>query len=160
MFERFGQDARKAVVRAASEEAPCLGSASVQAEHLLLALAADEGSAVGRLLADSGLDHDGLSAALELETERSLASVGVALRDFPAYQPPATLRSSPTFAASSKQALQQALRVAAAKRDRAITAAHLLVGILRGDIGTIPRALDAAQVDRIALLARAEALVG
>ena len=82
MLERFVKDVRRVVVRAAEEEAQGLGSGTVEAEHLLLALAADEDGPAGRLLADSGLGHDALLAALERETERSLAAVGVAAGDF------------------------------------------------------------------------------
>lgn len=159
MFERFGKDVRRAVVRAAEHEARVLGSATVEAEHLLLALAADEGSPVGRLLADCGLDHDGLHAALERETERSLAAVGVAAGDFVAVGPAAP-RRRPGFAASSKSALQRTLHVALDHKHRYIAPPHLLVGILLAEIGTVPRALAAADVDRVALLTRAEQLLG
>lgn len=162
MFERLGQDVRQAVVSAAHKEARVLGSATVEAEHLLLALAADENSAIGRLLAAGGLNRAGLTEALEREAERSLAAVGIALSDFGPVSvgPPSAPRRAPKLAASFKLALVRALRVASARGDRLITAAHLLVGILRADIGTVPRALAAADVDRVALLARAEALLG
>ena len=67
MFEQLAVDARRVVVRAAEEEALALGSATVEAEHLLLALATDETGPVGRLLADAGLAHDGVIAALARE---------------------------------------------------------------------------------------------
>lgn len=158
MFERFVKDVRRVVLRAAEEEAQELASATVEAEHLLLALTADEDSSVGRLLAGSGLDRDGLHAALERETERSLAAVGVSLTDFGPLGPTAP-RRQPRFASSSKAALERTLHVAVAHKDRRITSAHLLVGILRADIGTVPRALAAAEVDRVELLARAERLL-
>lgn len=157
MFEQFAKDVRRVVVRAAEEEAQALGSSTVEAEHLLLVLAADEPSPVGRLLADSGLDREGVLAALERETERSLAAVGVAISDFA--QAPTAPRRSPRFAASSKRALERSLRVAHARSDRAITPPHLLVGILRADNGTVPRALAAVEVDRFALSTQAERLL-
>ena len=158
MLERFVRDVRRVVVRAAEEEAQGLGSATVEAEHLLLALAAEDGSPAGRLLADSGLDHDAVLAALERETERSLAAVGVALTDFAPLGPTAP-RRKPRFAASGKGALEQTLRVALDHKHRRITTAHLLVGILSADIGTVPRALEAVEVDRAQLLTRAERLL-
>ena len=158
MLERFVRDVRRVVVRAAEEEAQGLGSATVEAEHLLLALAAEEGSPAGRLLADSGLDHDAVLAALERETERSLAAVGVVLTDFAPLGSTAP-RRKPRFAASGKGALEQTLRVALDHKHRRITTAHLLVGILSADIGTVPRALEAVEVDRAQLLTRAERLL-
>ena len=158
MFERFVKDVRRVVVRAAEEEAQQRGSATVEAEHLLLALAADDGNPVGRLLANNGLDHDGLLVALERETERSVAAVGISLTDFAPLVATAP-RRKPSFAASAKRALERTLHVALAHKDNRISPPHLLVGILQADIGTVPRALDAAQIDRVALLARAERLL-
>jgi ATP-dependent Clp protease ATP-binding subunit ClpA len=160
MFGRFVTDARRVVVRAADHEAQSLGSATVEAEHLLLALAAERDTPAGRLLADTGLDPDGLRAALERETERSLAAVGVTLSDFELPEQPSAMRDSARFATSAKRALERSLQVAVARKDRRITAPHLLVGILRADLGTVPRALEAAGVDRVALATRAEQLLG
>ena len=44
-------------------------------------------------------------------------------------------------------------------RDRHIGAPHLLVGVLRADVATVPRALAAAEFDRVELATRAEALM-
>lgn len=156
MFERFTQDARAVVARAANEEAARQGASRVEAEHLLLALAAGPESPTTRLLADAGLDHDGVLAALERETERSLAAVGIAAGDFalgPARRAP---HRSPRFATSAKQALERSLRVAVARGDRRIVAPHLLLGVLRAEAGTVPRALAAADVDPVALATRTE----
>jgi ATP-dependent Clp protease ATP-binding subunit ClpA len=157
MFERFGQDVRRVVVRAAEEEALARRSATVEAEHLLLALAADTSDATGRLLAEAGLDHDGLSEALDREEEQSLAAIGVAVGEY--LTTSTAPRRRPRFATSGKQALQRTLTVAVARKDRSIGSAHLLVGLLRADLGTVPRALAAAEVDRVALLGRAERLL-
>lgn len=159
MFERFVKDARRAVIHASQVEAQELGSATIEAEHLLLALAADEASPTGRLLAEIGLDHDGVRAALERETERSLAAVGVGIGEYVLPDTPTAPRRSPRFAASSKRALERAVRVAAGRRDRHVGATHLLLGILHADVGTVPRALAAVDVDRVALLTRAERLL-
>jgi len=74
MFERFTKDAR-AVVKQAVEEARLVGSPGIEAEHLLLAIAADYPP-----LVDAGLDHDGVIRALDAEEEHSLAAVGVSNR--------------------------------------------------------------------------------
>jgi ATP-dependent Clp protease ATP-binding subunit ClpA len=154
---RIGGDVRD-VMFAAVDEARALGSATVEAEHLLLALAADAASPAGGLLAQAGLDPDGVRAALERETERSLAAVGVRLADFALPDQPAAPRRAPAIAASAKRALERAVRVAAAGGERRVTGLHLLAGIVRAELGTVPRALDAAGVDRIALAVRVDRL--
>ena len=87
MFERFTRDARQ-VVRSAETLAAGLGSPTTEAEHLLLALSDCE-----PVLADVGLDHDGVLSALQAERERSLRAVGIELGDFDL--PPAPLTRPP-----------------------------------------------------------------
>jgi ATP-dependent Clp protease ATP-binding subunit ClpA len=159
MFEHLEPDARRAVVRAADQEARALGSATIEAEHLLLAAAADRETRVGRLLAVSGLDHDDIVAALDRETERSLAAVGVALDDFGAAAAVSARGRKPRFAASAKRALERAVRVAAGRGNRALSSTHLVLGVLAGELGTVARALDVAGVDRLALIGEAERLL-
>lgn len=159
MFERFTQDARAIVARAANEEAAQLGSPRIEAEHLLLALTSGPPSPTTRLLADAGLDHDGVLAALDRETERSLAAVGVSAAAFAHADRPRAPHRSPRFATSAKQALERALRAAVARGDRRIVAPHLLLGLLRAQAGTVPRALAAADVDPVALATRTERLL-
>lgn len=160
MFEQFAADARRVVMRAAEEESQELGSSTIEAEHLLLAIAGDEHSPAGRLLADSGLDPDGVHLALDRESERSLASVGVKTSDFHLPSRPSPARRKPRLSASAKLALERTARHAVARRARHITAADLLVGILRADLGTVPRMLAVAEIDRVALLTQAQRLVG
>ena len=160
MFERFDHDARRALVRAAEREAAELGSSTIQAEHLLLALAGDPSTATGALLAAEGLDHAGVLQALERETERSLAAVGVGLADVLPPVPATPARRRRPFGASAKSALHRAVMAAVAREDRRITRPHLLLGLLRADRGTVPRALAAAGVDRGALAAGTERLLG
>jgi ATP-dependent Clp protease ATP-binding subunit ClpA len=159
MFEHLAPDARDAVGRRAAEEAKALGSPTVEEEHLLLALAAARGSLVGELLAGNGLDHGGLVSALELETHRSLAAVGVSLGDFGLTGLGTSSPRKVRLATSFKRGLERAVRTASGRGDRLITSAHLLVGILAGDLGTVSRALAAADVDRLSLLGAAELLL-
>ncbi len=70
MFERFGRDAGK-VVHDAVEQAAALGSPTIEAEHLLLAIAGGRHGSATVLLDEAGLDADGLLAALEREHELS-----------------------------------------------------------------------------------------
>lgn len=159
MFERLTRDTR-VVVHRAYEQAQRLGSPTLEAEHLLLALAADERSPSGALLRSEGLDPDSVLAALERENELSLAVAGVAIADFELPRRPPAPRRSPRFAASSRRVMERAVKLGAARRDRRIGASHMLVAILRAELGTVPRALARADVDRIALAARAERLLG
>jgi ATP-dependent Clp protease ATP-binding subunit ClpA len=159
MFDRPDADTRAAVVGAAREEAQALGSATIEAEHLLLALAGDQDSPTGRLLAHSGLARDGVLAALERESARSLAAVGVDIHDYAPSSASSSPRLRPRLAASSKRALEWGLRTAIARNDLRIRSPHLLLGILRADIGTVPRALALADIDRLDLATRAERLL-
>jgi ATP-dependent Clp protease ATP-binding subunit ClpA len=148
MFERFTHEARR-VVKSAETLASGLGSPTIEAEHLLLALADCE-----PVLAEVGLDHDGVLAALEAERDRSLLAVGISATDFDL--PPAPL-TRPRMAASSKAALERAVRAAVARSDKRIAGGHILLGVLAAEAGTVPRALAVAGVDRDELRDRAAA---
>jgi ATP-dependent Clp protease ATP-binding subunit ClpA len=138
-FERLTKDARAAVLAASEEEARSTGHGSVEAEHLLLALAAHPD------LSGLGLDHDALAAALAQEEERSLAAVGVAAGDFE--MPIRRGRRKPKLATSAKLALQRALTIAVKRGERRIQAGHLLHGVLAAEQGRVPRALQIAGTD-------------
>ena len=146
MFERFTRDART-VVKAAETQARGMGSPTIEAEHLLLALAAAD-----RV---PDLDHDAVLAALATQRERSLMAVGIPAADFDL--PPAPVTRSPRFAASAKVALERSVRIAAQRSDRRLAAGHLLLGVLEAEAGTVPRALAAAGVDVDELRARTAA---
>jgi ATP-dependent Clp protease ATP-binding subunit ClpA len=145
MFNRFAKDARHTVGDAV-EVAREVGSPTVEAEHLLLAVARED-SPTARALAAHGLDFEGLQAALERETERSLAAVGVAAQPG-GFSP---WMSGPRFGTSAKRALERALRAAEARGDRRIGSVHVALGVLKANVGTVPRALQIAEVDRQAL---------
>jgi ATP-dependent Clp protease ATP-binding subunit ClpA len=142
MFERFTKDARR-IVNDAVTIATELGATTVEAEHLLLAVTRRDDS-VSRALAHCGLSAAELSSALVMETERSLAAVGVSA-DSLSFSP---YVEKPRFAASAKAALEMALRISIERGDRRIAAGHVVLGIFRPDRGTLPRALDMAGLDR------------
>jgi ATP-dependent Clp protease ATP-binding subunit ClpA len=158
MFERFTKDAR-AVVKDAEAEARRLGAPAIEAEHLLLAMALHPGTPAARVLAETGLDHEAIVAALEAETERSLLAVGIVPSEL---EPPggavATLGRI-RMGASAKLALERALRAALGRNDRRIVALHILLGVLKAQAGTVPRALALADVDRAGLADRAAAAI-
>ena len=151
MFNRFTKEARLVVgdsIRVARD----LGAPSVEAEHLLLAVAGSD-APVARVLGEAGLDFHGLSAALHAETARSLAAVGVtadALHFSPYVE-------RPRLATSAKLVLERSLRVALAHGDKHIGSEHITLGALRATTGTVPRALECAGVDRVELTKQVEA---
>ena len=151
MFNRFTKDAR-AIATGATEIARELGAPMVEAEHLLLAASRLEAPAAETLRA-AGLDYDGLLDALEAETARSLAAVGVTAST-PRFSP---FVRAPRFAASAKLALERSLKVSVARKDNFIGAEHVVLAILRAPAGTVPRALECAGVDRVDLQQRLDA---
>jgi len=149
MFQRFTKDARAVVVEAEAE-ARELGSPTIEAEHLLLALTRqDPVTPVGAVLAELGLDHDRMSDALAAERERSLMAVGISIGDFDLS--PAHASTKPRLAANAKNALEHALRISLARTDKRIEAGHILLALLRAEAGTVPRVLTEAGVDRTEL---------
>jgi ATP-dependent Clp protease ATP-binding subunit ClpA len=158
MFERFTREAR-AVVERSHEEAVAEGSATIEAEHVLLALTRDRGAA-GRVLDSAGLDADSVRDALEGELEHSLASVGISAPGLELRRDRAPATRSPRFATSAKLALERSLRVAQGRGERRLEPAHILLAILGSEVGTVPRALRIADVDPGELTRRTEAALG
>ncbi len=149
MFERFTRESRL-VVSAAEAEARELGSPTIDAEHILLALAGlDRTTTVGGVLAEVGLGRDDLVAALDAERERSLAAVGISIGDFDV--PPPRPTTKPRMAAGAKSALEHALRISLVRADKRIESGHILLALLRAEAGTVPRALREAGIDRTEL---------
>ncbi len=142
MFERFTRDAR-AIVGQAENEARGAGARSIEAEHLLLALARGGPPA----LAAAGLDHEALLAALEAEEAASLGAVGIDAHAF-ALPAPAPTVGRLRFGSSARAALERAVRAATRQRDGRLEARHVLLGVLAADGGKVPRTLELAGVDR------------
>jgi ATP-dependent Clp protease ATP-binding subunit ClpA len=158
MFERFTRDARE-VVKRSHEEARRLRSPTIEAEHLLLALAAPASGPPAAVLADAGLDRDRLEGALDAELQSSLESIGLPAAELLEQAPPSGWRS-PRWGQSAKLAMERSVRAAAARRDRRLLPAHLLLGVLRAEAGTVPRALHGAGVEPPELAARMTAAMG
>ena len=156
MFERFRKDSR-AIVLDAMKEARVRADARIEAEHLLLALARRSAWDAGRVLAEAGIDHDGLRAALDDEVRHTLEAVGVG--SGATWIPDSTLpvAGQPRWGESAKMALRRATIAAKDRGDRQLTPTHILIGVLRAREGTVPRALAAAGVDPAELAAHAEA---
>jgi ATP-dependent Clp protease ATP-binding subunit ClpA len=152
MFNKFTREARM-VVGDAVEIARDLGASGVEAEHLLLAVTRGSGPVAGALR-EAGLDFDGLCAALVAETTRSLAAVGVTA-DAVAFSP---YVDRPKLATSAKLVLERSLRAAISEDDKRISSKHVVLGALRAPTGTVPRALECADVNRVELTAKISAL--
>jgi D-alanyl-D-alanine carboxypeptidase len=137
------------VLESATREARADGSSTVEAHHLLLAIADSGEPSTRQVLGPIGLDREAIQAALTHEYARSLNAGGVSIdpSDFP--RPSHPRAESPSMGASVKLALERGFGSVARKRD--LRPAHLLLGIVQAPVGTVPRALDLAGVDRIAL---------
>jgi ATP-dependent Clp protease ATP-binding subunit ClpA len=150
------EDIRPVLVRAARSEAVADGSSTIEAEHLLLALAGRHGTAAQRILGAAGLDRAAVVEALRREREQSLRAVGVtlSLNELPVPSPDRSAR--PRIASSVKQALLRGHQAAASRGGGRMSSSHLLAGVLGAKLGTVPRALHLAGVDRSALVASVE----
>jgi ATP-dependent Clp protease ATP-binding subunit ClpA len=156
--EDLGVSLKTLIIRAI-DEAARRGAAKVEAEHLLLSIAASEDVAAG-VLADAGLDYAGVEAALRGEREQALRAAGI--------EPIAEERllasggSRPGWGTSIREGLDRGNFKARRGRSRAererLAVADALIGVLRADLGTVPRALAYAGIDRDALITRLERL--
>jgi ATP-dependent Clp protease ATP-binding subunit ClpA len=150
MFERFVADARRVAVEATSVAAG-LGSPSVEAEHLLVSIAASPNPA-GLALRDAGLDAAEVRDAIQRDFERVLGRVGVDASGWGIASN--CRRTKPGWGASAKQALERAFVEAKRRGDRRIDCEHILLGLLRAEYGTVPRLLAAEGIDRDELTGR------
>ena len=140
-----------AVLMRAAVDARDDGSTTVEAQHLLLAVAAEPEPTTRPALEAVGLDRDGVRRALDREFAHSLGAVGVSptAYDLPR---PSRLPANPTIGTSTRLALDRGFAFASRKKD--LRPAHVLLGILSAQVGTVPRALALAGVDREDLIAR------
>jgi ATP-dependent Clp protease ATP-binding subunit ClpA len=146
----------KGILERGRAEARRSGSAAVEAEHLLLALAAQPGTSVHRVLAAAELGRDAILVALDREFAASLRAAGVELSDFDLPVATADPQRVLGLGSSAKLVLERAVRRAGLGPGR-IRPAHLLLGVLEAEVGTVPRALALAGVDRVELVQRTRA---
>jgi ATP-dependent Clp protease ATP-binding subunit ClpA len=160
VFERlFVEGARNIVpqYRQFEAEARKDGARFIEAEHVLLALAASDTEA-GRLLVEAGLDHAVLIGAFQDERRRTLAFASVE----PLTGKLVETDRPVTLGTSAKTALRRAIHASHREHSRRsrVATTDLLVGILQAELGTVPRALAIAGIDRAALIARVRAGAG
>lgn len=141
----------QAIMGLAQDEARRDGSATVEAQHLLLAMTGGPDAAPRRILAEAGLDHRAVRDALDRECTRSLAAAGVSADAFDLPRESNSLRK-PAHGASVGLAIERGF--ALARHKKALRPEHLLFGILQAQVGTVPRALALAGVDRAGLAER------
>jgi ATP-dependent Clp protease ATP-binding subunit ClpA len=163
MFERFTDDARRAVVLA-QEEAVALHHGWIGTEHVLLGVL-ETGSGGARLLAGFGVDAAGVREDVVRTVGRgddgidpdALATLGIDLaavreRVERAFGPGAlsrrghcrrsgTSRAIP-FTARAKKALELTLREAVSLGERELRTEHLVLGLLRERDGVAARVLS------------------
>jgi ATP-dependent Clp protease ATP-binding subunit ClpA len=143
VFERFSRDARRAAEEA-RRRAAVSGAESVQPVHLLAALAVQPDTPAAQALSAVGLDADAIDDAAERDARNVLAAVGVTVD--------ASLSgggtTNPDFAPATKRALELSLRSALELGDRHIGSDHVLLGLLRIDVGRVAEVLEAAGTGR------------
>jgi D-alanyl-D-alanine carboxypeptidase len=147
------------------------GAKFIEAEHMLLALAASPKTDAAKLLGEFGLDHPRLVSALEEEHRRTLTFAGMR-EPGPRLVEATELDIKLSLGTSAKAAIRRGLlgargtpRNQSLRRDFAGTpsdrrrarlrSVELLAGILQAELGRVPRALAIAGIDRAALIARA-----
>lgn len=152
----FGKYVR-AILAEAVDEARSDRSSTVEAQHVLLAMAAQPQTVPGHLLASAGLDHHGLRVALDREFEHSLSTAGVSRSTFNLPRPSDDPDRNVQLGTSVRLAMERG--VAGVRKDH--QPAHLLLGILQAQVGTVPRALALAGVDKADMVLRVQrALAG
>jgi ATP-dependent Clp protease ATP-binding subunit ClpA len=131
------------------------GAKFIEAEHMLLALAASPKTDAAKLLGEFGLDHPRLVSALEEEHRRTLTFAGMR-EPGPRLVKATELDTKLSLGTSAKAAIRRGLIGARHDRRRArLRSIELLAGILQAELGRVPRALAIAGIDRAALIARA-----
>jgi ATP-dependent Clp protease ATP-binding subunit ClpA len=148
MFERRFAKQSGMVTLHARNVAKELGSPVVEAEHFLLALTGPAAGPARAVLEDAGLDRDAVQAALDGERDKSLAAVGVSADSFDLPDKPAPYPRTPGWGTSGKAVLERASKEAVGRGEKSIKPAHILLGVLRAEAGTVPRTLEVAGVDR------------
>ena len=146
------------VVQQFQIEAKQDGAKFIEAEHMLLALAADKDSEAARLLSEFGVDHERLASALDEEHHQTLAFAGISAPTQRLVRP-TEVTSSLSLGTSAKAAVRRALIGSHHDRRARLRSSNLLAGILEAELGTVPRALAIAGIDRAAIIARARGRV-
>jgi ATP-dependent Clp protease ATP-binding subunit ClpA len=142
----------RSTLEQAGQEAQLDRATTIEAQHVLLAIAAQPELPAAQVLKSVGLDRRAIRDALDREFEHSLRAAGVSLEAF-ALPPPASAPEPATqLGASVKNALERG--VTGVRKSKDLQPSHLLLGILLAEVGTVPRALALARIDRADLMLR------
>jgi len=126
VFERFDQDARRAVMLAATAEARRRGDRRIGTDHLLLGLLHDPDSIAAQAL---GVDLQSARSAADTLDRAALASIGIDLGDHSLAGPAPGRRRAP-LTSGARAVLQLSVEQARERRARRIQARHLLLALL------------------------------
>lgn len=140
----------RTIMEQAARETQVDGSKTIEAQHVLLAIVAQSETTAARVLSSVGLDQRAIRDALAREVEHSLRAAGVSLDAFGLPSSSSVPEPATNVGASVRQALERG--VAGVRKHP--QPAHVLLGILQAEVGTVPRALALAGIDRAALVLR------
>lgn len=132
--KQFRGELQELLLRA-QDEAADRGAPAVEAEHLLLAMAAVPFGQASRVLQALGVSRDSIAQALDRERTSALAVVGVETRGLPHPQPVRDSRRH-LWGPSARLAAERST-----KEDSADTQLRILLGIVHAEAGVIPRLL-------------------
>ena len=144
----------KQILKQAVHEAVDLGSPSVEAEHILLAISSHDSDGGKAALLRFGLDHNGIVGGLQAEFEKSLSAAGVDIKDFGELNRSGIkLKKKKTrWGSSATLVIKRAYMNSILEDEKQrIEPVHLLLALLQAREGTVPRALAAIGIDREAL---------
>jgi ATP-dependent Clp protease ATP-binding subunit ClpA len=142
----------ESILESAGREAQLDRSKTIEAQHVLLAMAAQPQSMPGEVLESAGLDRGKLREALEREFEQSLGAAGVSAARFGLPRSENGPEAVTDLGISVRHALERG--VSGVRKHP--QPAHLLLGILQAEVGTVPRALALVGVDRAQLMLRVQ----
>jgi D-alanyl-D-alanine carboxypeptidase len=132
----------------ATREAERDCSATVEAQHVLLAMAHQPETDLGQFLDRVGLTPNAIRSALDRELQHSLSAVGISL------EAPEKLRMGTAPSGQLGTSVRHALERGLGAIRREPRPADVLLGILQAEVGSVPRALALAGFDRVDLIGR------
>ncbi|WP_313812766.1 Clp protease N-terminal domain-containing protein [Glutamicibacter sp.] len=118
---------------------------SVESEHLLLTVLAQEQLTATKILAAAGLDFSWWQQALERERIQSLAAAGISITDAPRIR--AEHPSRPRWGASVKSCLKRGTAYSKVRGHRRMDDVDVVLGALDGRFDAVGRILNREHVD-------------
>jgi ATP-dependent Clp protease ATP-binding subunit ClpA len=141
----------RALGERAISEAIARRAGSVEAEHVLLAILERADAVAAIALGRVGVNYTTFEAALDAERTRSLAAAGIAPVSIASIATTPRVEK-PTWGASVRDLLRRSDKPAAKNSRPGALEIELGTAILRAELGTVPRALAVAGIDRLAAI--------